>query len=88
MDNFRVSLFGFLISSSSRTLIFSGMLLATPLKTQVPVGRVGIDSSVTLSIIGRRHPKAVLERGAERRRTVVADGASDFTHALALGQQR
>ena len=47
--NLRVSLRG-RASPRNFTLIFIGIWLAVPLKMQVPVGNVGMDSSVTLSI--------------------------------------
>lgn len=49
-SNFMVALRGLSCCASGRMASFKGICPATPLKIQVPVGRVGMDSSVILSI--------------------------------------
>ena len=48
--NLRVALRGRASSSNGFTFSFRGIWLAIPLKMQVPVGKVGMDSSVTRSM--------------------------------------
>jgi hypothetical protein len=46
----RVALRGLALNGSALTLSLMGIPLATPLKMHAPVGRVGIDSSASLSM--------------------------------------